>query len=64
MDRTLSGATTPGPSGPWTNDNEDVLHIFQVQVSPSDPFMSHGKHSLREALLLCRDVVGVFYSPN
>ena len=29
MDRALSGATTPGPSGPGSNGNEGVLHIPQ-----------------------------------
>ena len=27
IDRTQSGATTPGQSGPGSNGNEEVLHI-------------------------------------
>ena len=29
IDRTLSGATTLGPSGPGRDGNEGVLHILQ-----------------------------------
>ena len=29
MDRILSGATTPGQSGPGINGNEGVLYILQ-----------------------------------
>ena len=29
IDRTLSGATRSGQSGPWSNSNEGVLHIPQ-----------------------------------
>ena len=29
IDRTLSGATTPGQSGPGSDGNEGVLHIPQ-----------------------------------
>ena len=29
IDRTLSGATTPGQSLPRSNDNKEVLHIPQ-----------------------------------
>ena len=29
IDRTLSGATTPGQGGPGSNGNEGVLHIPQ-----------------------------------
>ena len=27
IERTLSGATTPGQSGPWSDGNEGVLYI-------------------------------------
>ena len=39
LNRTLSGATTPGQSGPKSNSNEGVLHIPQISkagASPSD----------------------------
>ena len=44
IDRTLSGATTLGQSGPGTNDNEGVLHIPQSSsfgASPWDCLMSY-----------------------
>ena len=44
IDRTLSGATTPGQNG-----NEGLLHIPQnssiTGTSPSDCFVSHARHS-------------------
>ena len=30
IDRTLSGGTTPGQSGPGSDDNKGVLHIPQT----------------------------------
>ena len=48
----LSGATTPGQSGPGRYGNEEVLHILQsfstVGSSPSDILMSYPGHSLAE----------------
>ena len=45
MDRTLSGATTPGQSGPGTDYIEEVLHILQssivTEASPSDCVVSY-----------------------
>ena len=45
IDRTLSGATTPGQSGPRSNGNEGVLHIPQsfsiTGASPLDCLMSY-----------------------
>ena len=50
IDRTLSGATTPGQSGPGSNGNEGVLHIPQSSsiagTSPSDCLVSYPGHSL------------------
>ena len=49
IDRTLSGATTPGQSGPESNGNEGVFCIFQISTagaSPSDNLMSYPGHSL------------------
>ena len=44
IDRTLSGATTPGQSGPGSNDNEEVLYISQSSsitgTSPLNCFAS------------------------
>ena len=39
INRTLSGATTPGQSGPGKNENKGVLGIplsFRAGASPSD----------------------------
>ena len=50
IDRILSGATTPGQSGPGSNGNEVVPHIprsFSItRTSPSDYLMSYQWHSL------------------
>ena len=68
IDKTLLGATTPRESGQGSNGYEGILHIFQSSTiagaSPSDCLESYLGHSLWGALLLCRDAVGVFYSPN
>ena len=48
--RTLSGATTPGQSGPGSNSNEGVLRIPQgpgnTWTSPSDYLVSYSGLSL------------------
>ena len=50
MDRTLSGATTPGQSGPGSDDNKGVLCIPQSSsitgTSPSDYLVSYLGHLL------------------
>ena len=50
INSTLSGTTTPGQSGPESNDNEGVLRISQGPgvsgSSPSDCLMSYTGHSL------------------
>ena len=46
---TLSGAATPGPSGPWSNGNEKLLYIPQISktgASSLDFLMSHPGHYL------------------
>ena len=45
----LSGATTPGQSGPGSNGNEGVLRIPQITpallgTSPSDSLVSYPGH--------------------
>ena len=65
IDKTLSGATTPGQSGPGTNGNEGVPFNHQSSktgVTSSDYLVSYPGHS-GGGLLLCRDAVSVFYSP-
>ena len=63
VDRTLSGATTSGQSGPESNGNEGILQIPQISsitvVSPSDSIVSYPGHTKRG---VCRDAVAVFYS--
>ena len=51
--RTLSAATTPGQSGPWSNGNKGVLHISQsfriTGASPLDCLVSYPWHLLVES---------------
>ena len=68
-DRTVSGATTPGVSGPGRDGNERVLRISQSSsitgASPSDFLVLYTGHSLAGGVLpLCRDAIAVFYSPS
>ena len=50
IDRTLSGSTTPGQSGPGTDGDEGALCILQssniTEASPSDCLVSYSGHSL------------------
>ena len=62
IDRTLSGATTPGQSEPGNNGNKGVLSI--PGTSPSDCLVLYPGRSWRVVLCFCRDTVGVFYSPS
>ena len=52
IDRTLSGASTLGPSGTDSNGNEEVLHIPQCSVitgaTPLDCLVSYPGHAFRE----------------
>ena len=68
IDKALSGATTPGQSGPGSNGNEGVLHIPQSSsitgTPPSDHLVSYPGHSLGGGVLSrCRGAISVFYSP-
>ena len=53
IDRTLSGATTMGQSGPGRDGNKGVLHIPQnssiTGASQSDCLVSYPGHSLGES---------------
>ena len=65
----LSRATTPGQSGPGSDGNEGVLCVPQSSsitgTSPSDCLVSYTGHSLGVGVLpLCREAIGIFYSPN
>ena len=49
IDRTLSGATTPGQSGLGSNGNEGILHFPQISKAgalPSDSLMWYPGHSM------------------
>ena len=64
----LSGTTTPGQSWPGSNGNEGVLRIPQsfniTGNSSSDCLVSYPGNLLGGVLPLCREEVGVFYSPS
>ena len=69
IDGILTGTTTSGQNGPKNNGNEGVLYIhqsFRTGVSPSEGLVSYPGHSSWEGdiLPLCRDAVGIFYSPD
>ena len=53
IEKTLSGTTTPGQSGPVSDSNEEVLQIPQspsiTGASPSDCLVSYLAHSLGES---------------
>ena len=53
IDRTLSGATTPGQSGHGSDDHEEVIDIPQsssiIEVSPSDYLVLYPGHLLEES---------------
>ena len=67
-DKTLSGAFTPDQSGPESDGNKEVVRIpskFQHYWSLTIRLFSFISRTLVGGVLtLCRDVVGVFYSPN
>ena len=69
IDRNLTGATTPGQSGPGSKGNEGILRIPQcssiTRTSPADCLLWCPEHSLgRWVLLFCIEAVGVFYSSS
>ena len=68
IDRTLSGATTPGQIVPESDGNEGVLRIPQSSsitgTSPLDDLASHAGYLLVGGVPLCKNAVGVFYSPS
>ena len=54
IDKTLSGATTPGQGDSGDGGNEEVLRIpqnFSSGASPSDSLVSYQEHSLGESYL-------------
>ena len=67
IDRTLSGATTPGESGPGSGGSEEVSSIPQsssiTRTSPSDCLVSY-PGEWGGVLHLCREAVSVFYNPS
>ena len=67
IDRALSGATTPGQSGPGSDGNEGVLRIPQssstVGTSPSDSLVSYPGHSLWGGSYPSAEVQSVYSTP-
>ena len=61
IDKTLSGATTPGQSGYGSDDNEAILRIPQITIRL---FSVVSKTLVGETLPLFRVAVSVFYSPS
>ena len=68
VDTTLSGVTTPGQSETGSDSNAGVLRISQssniTRTSPSDCLVSYPGNTLGMSYSLCRDAVGIFYSPT
>ena len=68
IDRTLSGTTTPGQSGPGSDGNEEVLRISQSSsmtgTSPSYYVVSYPGYSRVGSYSSAVAQVGVFYSPR
>ena len=64
VDSTLSGATTPGQSGPRSNSNEVVLRAPVWQELHYQIVLYHilDTRCGGEVLPFCREVVDVFYS--
>ena len=65
---TLPSATTPGQSEPGSDGNEGVIHIPQSSsitgASPLLFLVSYQDIRWEGILTLCREEVGVFYSPS
>ena len=53
-DRTQSGATTPGQSGPGSDGNESSR---LTGVSPSECLVSYPGHSIRGVLPVCSEIL-------
>ena len=68
IDKTLSGATTLGHSGPGSNDNEGVLCIPQnssiTGASSSDCLVLYPGHIQMGKISVGKNAVSVFYIPN
>ena len=66
IDRTLSGATTPGQNGPRSDGNEGVIHIPQssniTKASLIKCLVSYTGHFLEESYQFSREAVSVFCS--
>ena len=64
----LSGTTTPGQSEPGSDGNEGLLGISQstiiIGASQSDCLVAYPGYPLVGGLPLCRETVGIFYSPR
>ena len=66
IDRTVSGATTPGLSGLWSDGKKEVVCIPQSSSITSllDCLVSIQDTRSVEVLLPCIEAVGIFYCPS
>ena len=70
IDKTQTGITNPGQSGPGSNGNEGALQIplsSSTRDSPSNAVYCHTLFTccrVGGVLPLCRGTVGVFYTPS
>ena len=65
IDNTRSSAATPGQNGPWSNDNERILHISQnsrTGSSLSDCLMPYPGNLFRKSLSLSAEIQSVYSS--
>ena len=62
LGRALSGATTPGQSGPGSDGNEVMLRIPQSSsITGTSPLDCHMQDTGCGVLLVCIGAIGVFY---
>ena len=65
IDRTLTGTTTLGQSGPGSDSNEGILQIPQSSGTGNSPSDCLGLDTDRGGVLpRCSDAVGLFYFPS
>ena len=65
IDWTVSGATTPGQSGPGSDGNEGVLHIpHSSSITGTLPSDYPGHSGGGGVLPLCKETGGAFYNTS
>ena len=63
IDCTLTGTTTLGQSGTRSNGNEEVLKLTQISQTGVSLLNDFTVVGVWGSLTLCRDAVGIFWSP-